>query len=65
MQFIAFSIIISNRGYTETTISKLEPDTPAIESGLQVGDKILTIDGARVFTIQMYQWVFNFLREIL
>ena len=47
---IAFSIIISNRGYTETTISKLEPDTPAIESGLQVGDKILTIDGARVFT---------------
>ena len=46
---IAFSIIISNRGYTETTISKLEPDTPAIESGL-VGDKILTIDGARVFT---------------
>ena len=47
---ITFSIIISNRGYTETTISKLEPDTPAIESGLQVGDKILTIDGARVFT---------------
>lgn len=47
---IVFSIIISNRGYTETTISKLEPDTPAIESGLQVGDKILTIDGARVFT---------------
>ena len=47
---IASSIIISNRGYTETTISKLEPDTPAIESGLQVGDKILTIDGARVFT---------------
>lgn len=47
---IAFSIIISNRGYTETTISKLEPDTPAIESGLQVGDKILTIDGSKVFT---------------
>ena len=33
---IAFSIIISNRGYAETTISKLEPDTPAIESVLHV-----------------------------
>ena len=44
------NIIFAIRGYTETTISKLEPDTPAIESGLQVGDKILTIDGARVFT---------------
>ena len=43
---VAFSIIISNRGYTEARISKLEP----IESGLQVGDKILAIDGSRVFT---------------
>ena len=47
---VAFSIIISNRGYTEARISKLEPNTPAIESGLQVGDKILAIDGSRVFT---------------
>lgn len=47
---LAFSIVISNRGYAEPILSKLEPNTPAIESGLQVGDKIVKIDGSRVFT---------------
>lgn len=47
---IAFAIIISNRGYTEPVISKLSENTPAIESGLQVGDRILSVDGSKVFT---------------
>lgn len=47
---LAFSIIISSRGYTEARINKLEPNTPAVEAGLQIGDKILKIDGSKVFT---------------
>ena len=47
---IAISIVIANRGYTEPVLSKLEPNTPAVESGLQVGDKIVKINGSKVFT---------------
>lgn len=47
---IAISIVIVNRGYTEPVLSKLEPNTPAVESGLQVGDKIVKINGSKVFT---------------
>lgn len=47
---IAISIVIANRGYTEPVLSKLEPNTPAVESGLQVGDRIVSIDGSKVFT---------------
>ena len=47
---IAFAIIISNRGYAEPVISKLADNSPAIEAGLEVGDRILKIDGSKVFT---------------
>lgn len=47
---IAFAIIISNRGYAEPIISKLADNSPAIEFGLEVGDRILSIDGSKVFT---------------
>ena len=47
---IAFAFIISNRGYLEPVISKLAENTPAVEAGLEVGDRILKIDGSRVFT---------------
>ena len=47
---IAFAIIISNRGYTEPVISRLLDNSAAIEAGLEVGDRILSIDGSKVFT---------------
>lgn len=47
---VIFSTIISSRGYTEATVSKLVENSPAMTSGLEVGDKILKIDGSRVYT---------------
>ena len=47
---IAFAIIIGNRGYSDPVISRLVENSPALESGLQVGDRILSIDGSKVFT---------------
>ena len=47
---IAFAIIISNKGYSDTVISKLVENSAAMESGLEVGDRILSIDGSKVFT---------------
>ena len=47
---IAFTIIISNRGYTDPVISKLVDNSAAVEAGLEVGDRILSIDGSKVFT---------------
>lgn len=47
---IAFAIIISNKGYKDPVISKLIENSAAMESGLEVGDRILSIDGSKVFT---------------
>ena len=47
---IAFTIIISNRGYKDPVISKLVDNSAAVEAGLEVGDRILSIDGSKVFT---------------
>lgn len=47
---IIFSMIISNRGFNELKISKLSENSPAINSGLQINDEILKIDGSKVYT---------------
>lgn len=47
---IVFSMIISYRGFNELKISKLSENSPAINSGLQINDEILKIDGAKVYT---------------
>lgn len=45
-----FSIVISNRGFNELTISKLTDNSPAMNSGLQIGDEILKVNGSKVYT---------------
>ena len=47
---IIFSMIISNRGFNELKISKLSENSPAINSGLQINDEIIEIDGDKVYT---------------
>lgn len=47
---LVFTIIVSTRGYSENSIESFVDGMPAVESGLQAGDKILKIDGSKVFT---------------
>lgn len=47
---IVFSMIISHRGFNELKISKLSENSPAINSGLQINDEIIEIDGDKVYT---------------
>lgn len=47
---IVFSMIISNRGFNELKINKLSENSPAINSGLQINDEIIKIDGDKVYT---------------
>ena len=47
---LLFGIVFSNRGFTLPIISSVVQDSPAFEAGLEKGDKIVKIDGSRVFT---------------
>ncbi|MBM6838351.1 site-2 protease family protein, partial [Clostridium saudiense] len=47
---VIFTVFFFNRGFSTQTVSKVVENSPAFESGLQVGDTILKIDGSRVFT---------------
>lgn len=47
---IVFIMIISHRGFNELKISKLSENSPAINSGLQINDEIIEIDGDKVYT---------------
>ena len=42
--------IIGSRGYLVSTVSKLEPGSPAVEVGLKEGDKIIKADGKKIVT---------------
>ena len=45
---VLLSIVIGYQGYGSNQIASLVPNMPAIESGLQVGDKITAIDNHKV-----------------
>ena len=45
---VLLSIVIGYQGYGSNKIASLEPNMPAIEAGLQVGDKITAIDNHKV-----------------
>ena len=47
---VIFVVFFFNRGFSTQTVSKIVDNSPAYEAGLQPGDIILKIDGARVFT---------------
>lgn len=47
---IIFVVFFLNRGFYTQTVSKVAENSPAFESGLQSGDRILEIDGSKVFT---------------
>lgn len=50
LALVLFGAVYSNSGFTLPVISSVTENSPALEAGLQKGDKILKIDGARVFT---------------
>jgi regulator of sigma E protease len=45
-----FSAFYTHFGFTETTLSQIQEQSAAEESGLTVGDKIVGINGGKVFT---------------
>ena len=47
---IVFTIFFFNRGFSTQIVSKVVEGSPALEAGLEAGDRILKIDGSRVFT---------------
>ena len=42
--------IVGSRGYLVPVVSKLEANTPAVTSGIQVGDKILKVNNKKIST---------------
>ncbi|HEY5575931.1 MAG TPA: M50 family metallopeptidase, partial [Clostridiaceae bacterium] len=47
---LLFAIIASSKGYAAPIISSLLPDQPAQTAGLQAGDELLKVDGAKILT---------------
>ncbi|WP_252230324.1 M50 family metallopeptidase [Clostridium sp. ZBS15] len=50
LAIVIFACIAGKFGYKIPEVVNVLPDYPAIESGLQEGDKFIKIDGSRVFT---------------
>lgn len=50
LALVLFGGIYSNTGFSLPIISSVIENSPAVEAGLQKGDKIIKIDGDRVFT---------------
>lgn len=57
LSFITAGFISEN--ITTTTIREFYPDAMSQQTGLQVGDRILKIDGTRIFTTQDISYKFN------
>ncbi len=57
LAFIIIAWIAMAQGFSTTVIDKLDPDYPAAQAGLQVGDKITALNGRRIYNMQdlMYQ----------
>lgn len=47
---IMFGIVVGNRGYFDVTVGSIGENTAALESGLQVGDRILKVNNSKVYT---------------
>ncbi|NFT07129.1 MULTISPECIES: M50 family metallopeptidase [Clostridium] len=50
LAIVIFACIAGKFGYKVPEVVNVLPDYPAIESGLQEGDKFIKIDGSKVFT---------------
>ena len=47
---VVFSIYFTNIGFSEPVVSNFLESSPAQEAGLEIGDRIIKIDGSKVFT---------------
>lgn len=50
LALIIFTLILSKNGYTIPVVGELLANSPAVESGLQTGDKFISINGEKVFS---------------
>lgn len=50
LAFVCFALVYSNVGFVENTIDSIVADSAAEEAGLQPGDKLLKINGNKIYT---------------
>jgi len=49
LAFVLFALIAAVTGFATTTIRNVSPNSPAEQSGLMAGDRIVSINGTRMF----------------
>jgi len=56
LAFVLFSFLASIAGFNTTTVRDVTPNTPAEQSGLIAGDRIVSINGTRMFLFSDLQF---------
>ena len=49
LAFLLFAIVVSVTGFRTTSLRFIAPNSPAEQAGLEAGDRIVSINGSRVF----------------